>query len=889
MKKNQGPPKLFVRLFRWFCSPDLHPSIEGDLLELYKERRDTQGKLSADLNFIFDVILLFRPGIIRTGRNTHSIIHHLMLANYFKVGFRNMLKYKAFSFINVFGLALAMSVGMLIILMLADQLRYDQFHVNKDRIYRINSAPSYATTPFPLAKALKEEYSIIEETVNLTPGFAGDAAYENRFTEMKGYFTDPSFFKVLGFELEQGNKHNALVQPNSIVISKEMASALFRDENPLGKSLELADRKLSFPLEMDGNGAPAVSWGSFTVTGIFDETKYKSHLRFDVLMSSATLPILYQEKKVDDTSNSWDSYWRTYTFVLLKKGKTKEDLDVALSDLVSKKYKGLQAEHLKGFALSTQPLSTVQFDLKGNDTNNRMPGMIYYFLGALAFIIILSACLNYTNLSIARALTRAKEIGVRKVTGANRTALVFQFLTESILTAMMALSLAFLILTALKPAFKSLWINKYLNFELPEGPLVYAAFYAFALLIGFVAGMYPAFRLSTFKPVKALKAMNDSRSGKLRMYKVLSVSQFVISLFFITTSVLIFNQFKHYSTFNYGFNFKDIVNVELQGVEYEKFANELRAIPGVINVSGSDLIPATGTNNGNQFKRSGTTDDEFRFFSEINVDESFIPNLDLKLIAGSNVPPIAQGPIPSVVLNESAVQDLGFKNAYEAIGEVIESKWGNEQIKIVGVIQNFRYMLLMNQDRIGGMMLRSRPSTLQYANVKIANSDVQATLKNIEAKWNKIDPAHSIQYKFFEDELADTHQAIFDIVSILGFVALLSIVISCLGLLGMATYTAERKRKEVGIRRVLGAESIGIVMLLSRGFLKLLLISIFIGAPLTYFINQLWLQRLPNRVEFGIGTLLLGIVTLLVLGVVTIGSQTIRASGTNPVDALKTE
>jgi putative ABC transport system permease protein len=891
MKTEPTPPALFLRFFRWFCHPELRNSIEGDLMELYSERLKETGKKKADIKFITDVLLLFRPGIVRPAEGYSHVNHYGMFKNYFTVGIRNILKYKVFSFINVFGLAVAMSVCMLIILMLADQNRYDQFHEAKERIYRILSdgedfRQAYATSPYPLANALKADYPIIEDATNLMPGVSGDATYHERIVTMGGYFTDPSFFRVFSFELEKGDKTTALTAPNSMVISRKIADQLFRGEDPIGKTVEFADRQLAFPMEHDGIGSPPVQWGSFTITGVIDERKYKSHLKFDVLASSSSRQALYAENKIEDFTNNWEWYFRTYTYVLLNSDKNRQDLAAALNDLVARKYAESKAEHTKGFKLVEQTLSEVQLGLSGNDTNNRLPLVGYYFLSFLAVIIMISACLNYTNLSIARALTRAKEIGVRKVAGANKKALVFQFLSESIITALLALAMAVILLLFITPAFKGLWVNKHLNFELPSGISVYFIFTGFALLIGIIAGVYPALHLSTYQPIKALKDLNNIRPGKLGMRKVLSVSQFVISLFFITTCILIFNQFKHFLEFDYGFEPKNIVNIELQGSDYRKLSNEISTASGVSTISACDIIPAAGGNNNTQVKKAGSAE-EYNESGILLTDENFTENLGLKIIAGRNLPATGDSSNRFVLVNEDAVKKLGYQYPSEIIGEVFETKWGNELLEVVGVVEDFRYKLLINTHDIGPLMLRNKPDGFKYLNVKITSRDVMGTIAKLEEKWKRIDPVHPFKYEVYDDQLASTHQGIFDLVSILGFIAFLAIVIACLGMLGMATYTAERKKKEVGIRKVLGADDLKIALLLSKEFLVVLVISICIGAPFSYLVNNFWLQKFPNRVDFGFGTVFLGTVILLVLGLITIGSQTIRASRSNPVDSLK--
>lgn len=814
-----------------------------------------------------------------------------IIANYIKVSVRNILKYKVFSFINMFGLAVAMSICMLLILMLVDQKRYDQFHEKKDRVYRILSgienSNQYATSPFPLAASLKTDYPIIEETTLLTPGVGGDVRYQQKFAEMRGYFAEPSFFNVFSFQLAEGDKLTALEKPNSIVLSKKLAKELFGNENATGKVVEFDDRQLAFPITTGGTAAPAVSWGNFTVTGTIDESSYKSHLKFDVLMSASSIPVLVAEKKMTDQSGDWIDFFKTYTFVLLQNEKTEQELSGALIDFVKRKYADIEDEQVKGFGLWPQKLADVQLELKSNDTNNRLPLVGYYFIAILALVIMFSASLNYTNLTIARALTRAKEIGVRKVTGASRRSLIFQFLSESVIVSLLSMVLAVFISLFVANQFKGLWVNQYLNFELPQSPVVYFIFIGFALLVGLLAGLYPALYLSTYQPVKALKNLNNIRPGKLGMRKVLSVSQFTISLIFIITSILIFNQFKFFMEFDYGFNAKNIVNIELQGADYQKVATEFSSIPGITAISHSDLIPATGTNNGNEFKKFGTSAEEFKPSNILFTDQNFTDNLNIKLIAGKPLPPTGESSERFVLVNREFTKKFGYQNPAEVIGETFETKWAPEAVQVVGVVEDFHFLLLVNKDAMRPLMLRNQPSQFKYANVKISSGNPMAIVELMEQKWRLVEPSRAFQYKFYDDELSNTHQAIFDLVSVIGFIAFLAIIIACLGLLGMATFTAERKTKEIGIRKVLGADGQSIALLLSKEFVMVLLIAVPIGAPLSYFGNNLWLQSIANRVSFGVGTIFLGTLVLLFLGFVTIASQTIPASKKNPIDSLR--
>ena len=887
MKKISGtPPKWFFRFFRWFCDPELRKYIEGDLMELYAGRLQSSGKKKADQKFILDVLLLFRPGIIRSFPGPYSLKPSNMLSNYFKVGIRNLLKYKTFSFINIFGLSIAMSVCMLVILMLTDQYRYDQFHEKKDRIFRILSERPYssmlfASTPPALAPTLSTDYPVIEKATNLVIGVGGEAIADRKTVEMRGFFSDETFFDVFGYELESGNRDKALLAPNSMVITAAVSEKLFGRENPVGKTVEFVDRGLHYL--KSGKDSPPVSWGSFTITGVIAEKNYRSHLKFDVLMSSASQKLLAAENKFAENADGWD---KSYTYVLLHQGMDQKDLAPALNDLFNRKY--ADKEFLKGHSFKAQPLTTVTPGIIVNQPPSfQLPIEAYYFLGFVALAIMLSACLNYTNLSTARALTRAKEIGVRKVTGAHRKDLILQFLSESIFTAFLALCLALLLLIFIKPAFTGLWLNQYLNFDLDTNFLVYFIFAGFALVLGIIAGVYPALYLSRFQPVKAIKNPDTIPAGRLGIRKILSVSQFVISLFFVITSILIWTQFKYFMNFEYGFNSNNLVNIELQGNDFNKVSNALGSVPGVASISASEYVPATGRTSGMDIFKPATEDPiNFRILS---ANETFIDNLGLEILAGTNLPLTRDSSSHYIVVNETAVKAMGFQNPREIIGEVLIQSWNKESLQVVGVVRDFWLKLPIGGDRLEPAFLRNQPRNFSYANIKIIPGSFRATIPQLEAKWKSVDPVHPFKLEFYDEALEATHAGIFDVVSIVGFLAFIAITIACLGMLGMATYTAERKKKEIGIRKVLGAEIFNIVYMLSSDFLKILVISICVGAPLSYVINNLWLETFANRAEFGIGTILLGTLILLALGLLTIGSQTIRASRGNPVESLKIE
>jgi putative ABC transport system permease protein len=809
-----------------------------------------------------------------------------MLLNYLKVGIRNIFRYKAFSFINVFGLAAAMTICMLIISMLADQTSADRFNTKRDRIYRIlcdkpDFRHAYATSPFPLSATLKAEAPGVEDVTHLVRSVGGDALYKGKSVEMRGYFADASFFNVFSYELEKGSPPTALAAPNSMVITSELAHRLFNDENPIGKTIEFTDRGLNM-LDQAEAGTPA-KWGSYTITGVLADKDYKTHLPFEVLISSASMPVLAAEKKIGDISTDWKDYFQSYTYALLAPGKKEADLNVSLARIAKVRYAGMTDQ--KGISLYGQPLMRISPGiLLGNEPSITLPLVVYYFLAFLALVIMVSACLNYTNLSIARALTRAKEIGIRKMNGAVRKDLVFQFLSESMLMSLFALVMGIFFLIVVKAAFLGLWVNQYLHFELRGSLVTYGVFTAFALLIGLLAGIYPALYLSKFQPIKVLRHFESLRPGRLGLRKVLSVVQFAVSLLFIISSLLIYNQSQHFLHFNYEFNSKNIVNVELQSNDYRIVTRELAAVPGVVRVSACDYIPVTGRSEGTSLRKAGSGEEYHKLMS-LKTDENFIANLELKLLAGRPLPAGGSSGRYALV-NEAAVREFGYHHPGEIIGQLFQSQWNDTaMVEVIGVVQDFHMNL--DHDRIEPMVLQNQADLFKFVNIRIAGADLRTTLAKLESKWKAIDPVHPFKYRWFDDQLAATSQGFFDIVSILGFIAFLAVTIACLGMLGMATYTAERRTKEVGIRKTLGAKNGSIIVLLSKDFIRILILSILIAAPVSFIVNNLWLRKFPNRVDFGFGTVVAGALILLGLGLLTIGSQTIRASRRNPVDSLK--
>ncbi|SDK01050.1 putative ABC transport system permease protein [Catalinimonas alkaloidigena] len=816
-----------------------------------------------------------------------------MFRNYLRVALRNLRKHRTFSFINLFGLAVSMSVCLLLIQIVNNQRKYDSFHEKGDRIYQVLAKPSPQnarsnTTPGPLAEALTQDYAVSERVTHLMTGFGGDALVGEP-TTLRGLYADSSVFEVFSFELERGNPLTALREPRSIVLSAEAAALLFPGQDPMGKTFAFEDRHLH-PLAVEDTEGESVPLGAFTVTGILKKTPRPSHLPMESLVSASTLASLEREGIRPSLLNDWRNFFQTYTYVLLREDQTPDQLQAAL-DGVAKRY--LQPlSDLNEFQFSFRPLAEITpGHLYNNPISIALPIEAYYFLAFLAFLVMSAAALNYTNLTVARALTRAKEVGVRKVTGALRSHLFVQFMGEAVLTALLALVLAVALLNALKPAFTQLWFNQYLKLDLTAEWDVYGWFILFAVGVGILAGIFPALYLTRFQPIQVLRRFSAQRPGKLTLRKVLTVVQFSLSLVFIISTLLLRQQVQHFLHFAYGFNQNNVVNISLQGNDYERVRTALLKSPQVAEVSGSYYVPSTGFTSGLDVRGPGKT--EFENLNDFAADARFFHNLEIPLVAG-RLYDDAQPETAAhyALLNEQAVQHYGFASPEQALGAelvVRDMPEGAEErtLQVIGVLKDFQYGTLI--EPIRPLIVQYRPALFRYAQVRLQGDALQSAIASLQAQWQEVDPVHPMKYHFYDEQLKINYGLLQDVTAIVGFFSFLAVVIACLGLLGIVTFTAETRVKEVGIRKVLGANVTQVVLLLSRGFLQLLGIAVLIATPLAYFANQLWLQNLANRVDIGAGILFLGICIMLLLGLLTVASQTWRVARANPVNSLKSE
>jgi putative ABC transport system permease protein len=813
-----------------------------------------------------------------------------MIRNYLKIAWRNLLKNKTFSLINIIGLAVSMSVCLLIISIIADQRSYDQFHSKKDRIYRIlttgkngNDMNDMASSAFTLSDELRKNYTGIEASATLLRGIGGDMVYNEKIASGGGYFADGNLLKILDFKLAQGNPQTALENPRSLVITEELSSQLFYNENPIGKTIKFTNTGLN-PMGVD-HGNSEKDFGIFTITGILKPVKGKTHLPFKILASLSTLPTLAKDSVISYQPLDWNSVWDNYSYVLLQEGKTQADLQQILDKVSDTKFpKGSNNQ----YAFKAQALNTITpGNPMGNETSLYVPKVILFVLGILCLIVMISSCLNYTNLSVARSLTRAKEVGIRKVSGATRGQIFAQFITESVVISLVSLVFAIGILVFLEFLFSQLVVNQYLNITFNHSPQLYAVFFGFSVLVGLIAGVLPSIYISAFNPIQILKNLSSVKLFKrLTIRKVLLVMQFSISLVFIISTTLIYLQTNHILNFDYGFDKENVINVKLfKSDNYARFAHEISTNKDVVAVAGCRYPPAMGYVNGMKVYKSDNRKDSLQIIN-MDVDAGVFDVWRLKLMAGKNLPRIANSTGEKyVIINEKMVKDFNYKTPIQAIGQRISV--GKDNVEIVGVVKDFQFLNVT--DKMEPLMLRNRQAEFGYATIRVSGKNPSKTLTYLESTWKKVNPTTKFNYEYFDQQLLMTHTILSNLANAFTLIAFLAVFISCLGLLGMATYTAETRQKEIGVRKVLGSSVFQLIVLLSKGFMILLAIAVVIATPLAYFINNLWLEFFASRVSISPLVLLRSIAILLIISFLTVFSQAWRAARVNPVKSLKTE
>jgi predicted permease len=785
-----------------------------------------------------------------------------MLYNYLIITLRGLRKSKAFSLINLLGLAVGMATSILILLWVQDELSFDNFHPHGDHVYRVvaawqtnNETQEYAATPAPLAAVLKGEILEIRDVVRLGEGGQMLLTYRDKhFDETGALYADPALLRMFGFPLVKGDPNSALRDPHSVVLTQTLAQKYFPNEEAVGKRIRV------------NNGA------DFTVTGVMRDVPANSHLRF-----SFVVPFELMKESNATLDNNWMDYNYT-TYVQLHPGTPAAGVDGKLAAVFRRRNPDTQGR----FYLEPMRRIYLYSKVPGDNARHGDAQSVYIF-SAVAVFILLIASINYMNLATARSARRAKEVGLRKVAGANRGQLIGQFLGESVLLACVALGLALVLVWALLPVYSDI-TEKVLSMNMLLGNTLLALL-AIAVCTGLVAGSYPALMLSAFQPVRVLKGTLSAGRGGAAFRRGLVVVQFTLSILLIFSTLVIYRQMQYVQTKNLGFEKENILTFVLRGDlnrKYETVRGELLRQPGVVAVTSAsqDLTNVNSSTGGGDWE--GKPAESRLILNQLSVDRDFTDAFNLRMVAGRGFSRQYATDSAAFILNEEAVRQMGLQSP---VGKRFSAH--NVTGTIVGVAEDFHFKSL--HEPIEPMVLFVSPNWRGQAYVKIKPGYEAAAVAACEKVWKTFNPSYPFAYRFLDENFDRMYRAEQRAGRLFRYFAGIAIFIACLGLFGLAAYTAEQRVREIGIRKVLGASVSSLVTLLSREFVVLVIISFALAVPLGWYLMNGWLSDFAYRIRLSWWLFAVAGGLAAVIALLTVSFQSIKAALADPVHSLKSE
>ncbi|WPV64856.1 FtsX-like permease family protein [Chitinophaga sp. LS1] len=803
-----------------------------------------------------------------------------MLKNYLKIALRNLWKHKGFSAITIFGLAIGLATCLLITLFVTDELSYDKFNANADRIYRldadflINGTIFHErSTPAAFGPSLKRDFPQIEEFVrfdNQGKALVKKAEGEETLIEENTSFADPGVFKIFSLPFIVGDPATALSQPNTLVISERMARKYFQSTDVLGKTLKMDNTTF------------------YTITGVIRNTPTQSHLHFDIIRSMG--------HRTDDMMDRWLSNSYT-TYILAKPGVsasriqqiinegTKRYMEPGLMSYLGENFAQLE-KHGGYFRYNAIALKDIHLRSTNNDEAEPGGNITYVYIFIITgVLILLIACVNFMNLSTARSAGRAREVGVRKVLGSEKRHLVFQFISESVLTAFFALLIAVIIAAALLPYLNNL-SDKSISLHWTHLTWIMPGLIVTCLVVGLLAGSYPAFFLSSFEPVQVLKGKYSKGMKGSWLRNGLVVFQFTATILMLVGTLVIFKQLQFIRNSNTGYNREQVLVLQNIGALWnhaKSFQQEVKQIPGVVNATITSSLPTSEFRNTNSYSKTPMAGDgKLMALVEWMVDADYIPTMDMQVVGGRNFSPQMASDTNAVLLNETAAKVLGYEDLKDRY------LYNEGQFHVIGIVKDFNAGTM--KSKIPPLIFRLGEYR-QYMAVRIKSNDLTGVVAQIKDKYqNQQDMSgQPFRYTFMDDDFDHMYKAEERTGQVFTIFAVLAIIIAAMGVFGLVTYAAEQRAKEIGIRKVLGASISGIVTLLSKEFLRLVIVAILIATPLSYVLMNRWLQDFSYRTN--IGWMVFVIAALVAIGItlLTISFRVIKAALANPVHSLKAE
>jgi putative ABC transport system permease protein len=793
-----------------------------------------------------------------------------MIKNYLRSAFRNLWKHRVYSSLNILGLTIGMSACFLIFLYVHFELSYDDFHTRIDRIYQLNCDIKTPTETMhipvcsaPMAINAKDEFPEIEKVVRFDPRTLLLRRGEIKFQEDKAVLADSTFFEVFDFPLLQGDPRTALTEPYSIVLSQSTAKKYFADANPMGQTLLMNDA-----------GKPV------KVTGVMKDMPENSLLKADLFLSKST------SRREDSSEDRRWANFGMYSYLLLKPNTNPRALEKKFPAFLDKRDGKQMKEIQMFFTLTLQPLKDVY--LRSGDRGAQETGNIanIYIFSVVGAFILLIACINFVNLTTARSTERAKEVGIRKVVGAERGQLTYQFLGESIVQALIAFILAVGVTALLIPLFNFL-AGKTISTGIFHHPAYILALLGIAFGIGLLAGIYPALVLSAFQPITVLKGRFATGNRGMLLRRGLVVFQFTISIAFIAATLIVYSQLTYMRSQDLGFNNQQMIVVDTQGnVHKNALKDEISRIPGVISTAMSSSVPGSGNPTAYSQVENVKGDMQIANLELYFVDFDYLKQFRMKIIAGRAFSrDFGTDTTQAMILNESAVKLFGYHSPQDAIGRKFD-QWGRKG-QIIGVVKDFHFRSL--QTEIKPLSFRIEPNGCNLISANVRTADLKNTLATIESKWKTVIPNRPFSYYFADEFFNRQYMGEERFGKLFLNFAVLAIFISCLGLLGLASYSTLQRTKEIGVRKVLGASVTGIVNLLSKEFMQLVIIAFVIATPITWFFMGSWLKDFYYRINIQWWIFVLAGIAAFLIAWLTISYQAIKAAMTNPVKSLRTE
>jgi putative ABC transport system permease protein len=891
---SNHPPQLFLRFFRWFCHPELRRHIEGDLVELYHLQCARAGKRKADIRFAIDVMLLFRPGIIGPIKSDVNLNHYGMLKSYFITSWRTITKNKGFAAINVFGLAIGLAACILILQFVIFELSFDTFHSKLDRTYRITNDRfqngkliQHGTITYPtIGPVMARDYPEIEDYVRVMPGGTLNVRIDDKnFRGDQSFFTDQNFFSVFDFKLLAGDGSTLLKDPHTAVLTESTARKYF---SPESNNLSTLIGKTFY-------------WGldsqPYEVKGIVSNPPANSHFQFAALISYSTVTTFDKDA---DISWTWSDM---YHYLVLKPGTDPKSLEKKFEDFSERYFKGDKVTgSIEKFYLQPMREAHLYSDYE-YDFAVTASGKAVWAMVIVAVFILVIAWINYVNLTTSRAMERAKEVGLRKVMGAFKSQLIYQFILESLLITGAAALIAIMLVTSLQPSFNHLvgtgltWNFLLENLTAQQVAIIVAGLVGGAM----IAGIYPAFILSRYQPVMVLKG-KFARSATGNFFrKSLVIFQFTASAALITGTLIVTRQIEFMNKAELGFGLNNIVVVrspELLAYDstfitrVEDFKEALKQFSSVTNATTSWRIPGDRLGRAFNIRIDGQPAETHYTVSHVGVDYDYFKTMGVRVIAGRPFLPSDHHAnfekLNTIIINKNAMHLFGFANPDDALGR--EVLWGNDgtrKWKIIGVVNDYHQEGL--QKPMEPMLFRPAYSPGSPISIKLQGANIDQTLAGIEGIYKKFFPGNSFEYFFLESQYKRQYQDDNRFGKVITIFTVLAMIVASLGMIGLSSYTALQRTKEIGIRKVLGASVSNIVSILSFGFIKLVLIASLISLPIAYYFMNEWLQGYAYRINLGWLLFALPVIIVVLIAAVTIFFQVLKAALTKPAETLKYE